>query len=422
MSINRNYYQYLERDRDSITIYDMNHNDVVTQFLMAIHDAIKDGYKNIEILFECENRSSFPNVIVPITGILDSLRGEGVNFEFIDIPRYVEAQGIVDPACYSPSSPHNILNRVWKCTNYKDVEILSSAYETELRKSDNFGPGVLKSLAWSLTEVLDNVINHSDVSEGYIMGQIQKNNKIVAFTIFDFGRGIYNSLRSSKIHSPRTPVDAITLALKEEVTRDKSIGQGNGLFGLHQIITKGNGRLVIASDKGFYQYRDNRTITSCNRFYYSPIHASTLVDFQLNYGNDLSLEDSLSFRGQAYEITDLQVENLEDDNGYIIYSVKENSEGTGTRVSAERAKNEILNLYTETNKVVVVDFNGISIITSSFADELIAKLVFDLGFFQFNNIIRLKGLDMTNQKILQRSIIQRMVSYLNEPDDKDIYF
>lgn len=53
--------------------------------------------------------------------------------------------------------------------------------------------------------------------------------------------------------------------------------------------------------------------------------------------------------------------------------------------------------------------------SSSFADELIAKLLLELGLFQFNNLIKLRGLDMEQQNILQRSMIQRLVDTLNEP-------
>ena len=53
--------------------------------------------------------------------------------------------------------------------------------------------------------------------------------------------------------------------------------------------------------------------------------------------------------------------------------------------------------------------------SSSYADELIAKLLLELGLFQFNNIIKMKGLDIQQQNILQRSVIQRLVDTLNEP-------
>lgn len=84
------------------------------------------------------------------------------------------------------------------------------------------------------------------------MGQIHSTSQNIAFTIFDAGQGIYNSLKSS-IHKPQTAVDAITLAIQEEVTRYIKIGQRNGLFGLHSIVKQGQGKLVITSGGGPYR-------------------------------------------------------------------------------------------------------------------------------------------------------------------------
>ena len=83
---------------------------------------------------------------------------------------------------------------------------------------------MLDSIEWALNEVMDNVIQHSNSSHGYVMGQLHTNRKYIAFTVFDTGQGIYNSLRQSE-HAPRNSIDAITLAIKEEVTRDKKIGK-----------------------------------------------------------------------------------------------------------------------------------------------------------------------------------------------------
>lgn len=150
------------------------------------------------------------------------------------------------------------------------------------------------------------------------MGQLHTTRKYLAFTIFDSGQGIYKSLRSSSDHAPRNELDAITLAIKEEVTRDKSIGQGNGLFGLHSIIKQGKGRLVITSGRGSYMYESGQTKTfnSIPCFWKAP---GTIIDFQLDYSKDLSLDKALVFRGKQYDIVNVKVENLEDESGCIIF-------------------------------------------------------------------------------------------------------
>ena len=129
----------------------------------------------------------------------------------------------------------------------------------------------------------------------------------------------------------------------------------------------------------------------------------------MNYAEDMSLDKALVFRGKPYELINLHFEDLEDDYGRIIYKITERSEGTGTRDSANRVKNEILNILSDEQKPITLDFTNVAVISSSFADELIAKLFLSLGLFQFNNLIKLKGLDMSQQNILQRSVLQRII-------------
>ena len=74
------------------------------------------------------------------------------------------------------------------------------------------------------------------------------------------------------------------------------------------------------------------------------------------------------------------------------------AEGTGTRESALRLKNQIINSIKEQNKCAIIDFEGINVVSSSFIDELIAKLFIDLGLFQFNRRISLRGMSPLLQK------------------------
>lgn len=319
----------------------------------------------------------------------------------------------MSPHHYSETEK-NILNRVWKFSDANEVGRIVDAFCAELRKEDRFGAGIITSLNWSLNEVLDNVFIHSEAGCGYVMGQIHQKNKQIAFTVYDGGIGIFNSLRNSTFH-PRTSLDAITMAVKEEVTRDRKVGQGNGLFGLHSVVKQGRGSLEITSGGASYRY-NNGTVNTLKRIpVVSMERPGTTIDFQLNYSKDISLSKALVFRGQEYPIVDMYIESFDDEKGNNYFSIKEHADGTGTRVSAVRLKNEVMNLISDTHMPVILDFKDIVVMSSSFADELIAKLLLELGLFQFNNLIKLRGLDIEQQNILQRSVIQRLVDTLNEP-------
>lgn len=89
------------------------------------------------------------------------------------------------------------------------------------------------------------------------------------------------------------------------------------------------------------------------------------------------------------------------------------AEGTGTRESALRLKNQIINSIKAQNKCAIIDFEGINVVSSSFIDELIAKLLIDLGLFQFNRRISLRRMSPLLQKTLQKSVIQRIIEDYN---------
>lgn len=397
----------IERKDNCIFISDLKRNKAVGDFLRVTMDGINRGYYQFNIVVP-ERIAFFPNVVTPIVGMMDYFtETSAIEFAFPKGQSSLNVEGLFSSQDYNERS-YNILNKVWRFSSSQQVANLVDDFVSELRKGAVFQKNVLNSIEWSLNEVMDNVLQHSNVATGYIMGQLHPLNEQVAFTVFDVGRGMYNSLKDSE-HRPRNDIDAITLAIRESVTRDKSIGQGNGLFGLHSIVQQGAGRLRITSGRGAYMYNNGNVTTFENIPIISRNNPSTTVEFQLKYSSDVSLDNALKFHGVPYQLTNLWLENLEDELGEIRYVVKDHAEGTGTRPSASRVRNEILNIIQEKPKRVIIDFSGVAVISSSFADELIAKLLTQLGLYQFNQIIKLTGLDFSQQNILHRSVVQRML-------------
>lgn len=394
--------------RDStIIIYDLKRNKAVGDFLRVLKEGINRGYTRFSLCIP-ESIAFFPNVVTPIVGMIEYYRDRySIEFNYSEGHSGINIESLFSSQDYDERS-YSILNKVWRFSSSIQVAHLVDDFVSELRKGAVFQKSVLNSIEWSLNEVMDNVLQHSDAGTGYVMGQLHSINEQVAFTVYDCGRGMYNSFKGSE-HHPRNDIDAITLAIRESVTRDKSIGQGNGLFGLHSIVQQGAGRLRITSGRGAYMYNNGNVTTFESIPTIDRERASTTVEFQLKYSSDVSLDKALKFHGVPYQLTNLWLENLENELGEVRYVIKDHAEGTGTRPSAVRVRNEILNIIQETPKQVVIDFSGVAVISSSFADELIAKLLTQLGLYQFNQIIRLTGLDFSQQNILHRSVVQRML-------------
>jgi len=243
-------------DGNQISIRRMDHSKVVSHFIKALKHALRVGHKDITLSFD-EDMTVYPTACAPLAGLIRHYEREGVAFAYSNMPQYLEAAHIERPltelrqlANISPSP----LNKVWEFSNSEAVTSLVDALLGEISRVAVCENGVLEGMDWCLSEVMDNVLQHSKSKVGYLMGQIHKSTKHIAFCIFDDGQGIYNSLRTSP-HRPRKPVDAITLAIKEGVTRDATMGQGNGMWGLHNIVGANSGRLTITSGSGSYMAR-----------------------------------------------------------------------------------------------------------------------------------------------------------------------
>jgi STAS-like domain of unknown function (DUF4325) len=104
----------------------------------------------------------------------------------------------------------------------------------------------------------------------------------------------------------------------------------------------------------------------------------------------------------------LRLEALEDDTGEHRVKVSEFEEGLGTRRSAEQARIRLQNYLSEGAPRIVLDFEGVNVVSSSFADEVLGKLALQMGLVQFINRFRLDHMTDTVEAIVNRAIQQRV--------------
>lgn len=368
---------------------------------------------NNDLTIDAKSKRTYSNVCAPIAGILDYYKEKGVKIR-VNFSRraYIRHTRVWNPLSIEEcieSEKYYPFDKVWTFSTSEGVNELVSAYILELRKSDKIEEGVISSVEWCLNEVMDNVLQHSGIGKGYVMAQIHKQSKMFAFCVFDAGMGFYNSLKNTK-HHPEKPIDAITLALQEKITRDEKIGQGNGLWGLTSIVSQSNGQMEVSSGGAKYRFREGKITTKKERgFTLSKQNGTAYIDVRLNYGKEINIVDALTdSKGTIYTPTDLWLENLEDDLDRYIVKVSEHASGTGTRQSAEKLRNMVLNISNNHKKIVVLDFDGVNLISSSFADELVGKMISEKGFLYFTQAFRIVNVTPSNTSILNRSVGQRM--------------
>lgn len=387
---------------------------IVSGFIDILNETMTSYDKNLILNFKNIN-GAFPNVSVPIAGIIETMTSRGIGFEFYYLTDYLKQLSIKTPLRAQENkelAKKASLDKIWRFDSTDDIYLLISAFVEELSQIIVCEKGVLEGFEWSINEVLDNVLQHSSKSFGYVMGQVNPKTKHFVFCVYDTGQGIYNSLLSSAVHKPKNPVEALKLAVSEGVTRDKKIGQGNGLWGLHQIVSENTGILNIVSNSACYNLTNNRfqTFDDVPQLLYDN---GCIVDFQIVYSKEISISKALG----GYEPVNLKLESLEDNAGNIRIDLRGKESGVGTRKSGEKIRNELVNIYKQTSKSITLDFANVNIVSSSFADELIGKLVTEFGFYGFNNLFKLKTMNFNVQSIVQRSVAQRMMESFNGKED-----
>lgn len=354
---------------------------------------------------------SAPEVIAPLAGIIDYLKTDGFNIYIEYNENQLRASGLNNPYSINRNT-YELLSpmyKVWKYNSPEEVANIVTALVNYLNTKVVCAKGVVEAFEWTVNEVMDNVIQHSCSEYGYIICTATSGSHI-SVAIYDNGIGILKSFQNSKYRF-KSSHDAIMAAMQEETTSNPEIGQGNGLWGMSKLIANNKGVLSILSSNAsvsidehnnVYKREKNVTIYTSR-----PFSAGTLVDFQFQCNNGISMSEVF---GANYIMTNLNLEALEDERNRIHINVKDFSFGYATRQAGERARTMTINYATQSDmkQQIVIDFEGVGIVASSFADEYLGKLVQYYGFIQFNNLFKIINISENNMAIINRSIMQRI--------------
>lgn len=259
----------------------------------------------------------------------------------------------------------------------------------------------LKAVEWSLGEIMDNVVNHfqSPVG-GFVQATAYKNSNRVEFVVADAGIGIPRSMNISN-HA-----EAIRQAINEGVTRDKSQNAGNGLYGSYRVATLSGGRFEINSLKGslFCRENDGEIVNRSN----SVPYCGTSVLCGINVSDPELLGKALRFKGRSHDPPYDYIERkFENEEGELIFNVKDEAQrDTGSRQGGKRIRGMIENLLRE-HRPVILDFDGVGVVSSSFADEVFGRLFVEMGPRAFMTQIKMRNVDPTVEGLIDRAIMQR---------------
>jgi len=360
---------------------------------------------------------AYPSGVLPLITILEGIRELGSTV-YVDLPANDDTRKLfrsVNWAHYLAPEQYD------KSESVHDRHLVTSRFEDSNQQKkvvDDFMDVVLRNmkvprdiisgLEWSINEITDNVLNHSESKHGgLVQASTYPKNQIVAFSVADSGKGILESMKEG-FPSLRTDLDAIGEAIKAGVTRNPKFGQGNGLAGTLRVttmtggsfdLTSGSGRLVVTP------------VETKRKRLYNGNYKGTIVNGQIKITDDFSIKKALDF-GSSYDYIPVDIIEMQyekDDSDCLILKMKLETTGFGTRKSGLQIRTKIFNLlHAEPTYPLIIDWTGVPIISSSFADEVIGKLFLKMGAMTFSSRVRNVGMEEIIRSLLDKAVAQRL--------------
>jgi anti-sigma regulatory factor (Ser/Thr protein kinase) len=389
-------------------------------FVPCLYDAVNRGHE-VMILDFSGSRTAYADAMLPIVCLLDHRRERGNVFSVV-LPEFATLRNLflnsnwahlIDPAEPPIDLQHRLHLAASRYLDHRGQQGLVNAVLAVVLNNLDLQRDHITGLEWALNEITDNVLNHSrSTSGGLVQVNTFRDEHKVKFVVADAGRGIPAAMREA---FPRIGDDAeaIAEAVKAGVTSVPDSGQGNGLAGTLRIATYGEGSFKISSgDAGLIVHRDERTSEYRTRKTRAPRgfkFPGTVVMFEISTNVDFAIEDALALGGvpsaPLTDVVDLQYSS----GGMLRIRLSDEALGYGTRHAGVELRRKCLNLLNaEPTKRLVLDWSGVPLISSSFADEAVGKLFVELGPMVFAARVSNIGAESLVTSLLNRAVLQRV--------------
>jgi anti-sigma regulatory factor (Ser/Thr protein kinase) len=371
----------------------------------------RQGYAEVTLDFS-GLRAAFPNGFVPLIVLIEGYRkSKGVEFGVI-LPQDEACKRFLQESNYAAylcpqsggalSAKANALHAFFDDVSLND---LINRQIHQVLEQATYADGVLPSFEWALNEIAGNVLVHSGVANGWMQVVIHPKSHHMAIVVADAGVGIPETIRKA-FPQYRNDEDAIAHALKEGITSRPDFGQGKGLTGTLQIvkINKG-GRLSIHSRKGRVEWLNDRLEIKGD----FPPFPGTFVDIQLDFAEPIEIEKALWGTSPGYPFNE-SLYGKDVPAGQMRMALAAEATGFGNRLTGLKIRNKIENLLLSApNDVLEIDFSGVELVASSFADEVFGKLALTLGFVGFGSRIRFVNINKLCRGIIDDVVQSRIV-------------
>ena len=387
-------------------------------FLTLIHTIVEKLVYQEVILDLQKCTSAFQNAMLSVCAQVMAYRKAGVSLDLIppadttllNLFKNSNWGHYLDPRRFDPSNfrGHTKIPATQYTNPTEQQAAVNRIVNVMLGALPDLERSDFAAFEWAVNELTDNVLVHANSPIGGLVqvSTFSKFQKRVQFVVADAGIGIPTSLRQGRF--PITSdTDALDQAIREGVTRDADVGQGNGLFGSYQICSESRGEFLVDSGHARLSYRRSNglSISSQNIPY-----KGTLIVATIDFSDPSLLADALKFGGQKYTPIDyVDTKYTQEMSGEIHFKLNEECTSFGSRVSGKPVRVKLMNLTRMSGTSVVrVDFDGVPLVSSSFADEAIAKLFLAMSPVAFMHRIKLSNMHNAVEGIINKAISQRL--------------
>lgn len=410
----------LGRERNRISIAgDFGIQDV-RKVLAVMHETVNvRGHTDIDLdMSRCT--AAFSGAMLPLCAHTLSLRSARIDFQLVlptdeRIRRLFVSTGwanFICPRDHEPPSRNNLsrqLPAVQYTTHEEQEALLDDLLEKLLSVVPNFNRSAFAAVEWALNEISDNVLNHSQSTIGGLLqlSVFDPSRHRVEFTVADAGIGVPNTLRTAR-PDISNDADALLQSVKSGVTRNATDFQGNGLYGTLEICRVGGGKFSLNAGHSALICINDSVSARNEKVPFSGTSVDALIDFS----DSALLERALAIDGRVHAPVDyIELRYEQDDLRSIPFKLDDQSFSFRSRPAGRPVKTKLSNIIAACpGQTVFVDFHGISVVSSSFADEVFGKLFAELGPMRFMQTIRLINVSPTVQALIDRAITQRMQS------------
>lgn len=405
---------HVSTDKNKI-LFEGDFGEADLQASLAILHKLANGQKlkEIELDFTKSTKAIAPE-IVPLCAYVRSLSLDDVHIRFSPpeekkLSRLFDNAGwshLIDPTEFGASeyasknhSPAIVYNN-----GEEQHKAVDGILEILLQSIRDVTRNQFAALEWSINEITDNVLNHSEsLIGGIVQVTSRRSGTMVEFVVCDAGLGIPRTLRSSH-REIGSDTYALDRAIREGITRNSTTNMGNGLYGSYRIAQLSGGHFKIQS--GYATLKYSPKIGMHIRQNKVPFNG-TLISCSIDCSNPKLLEEALIFKGSPYKPSYTYFDKLdESENVKIIMS--DETKAFGTRESSKPIRLKIENIIHNSGAYIEVDMSGVALVSSSFADEVFGKLFASLGATTFMQRIKISKTERIVSQLIDRAISQRM--------------